>query len=64
ELRRRHILERLKIGQRIHADGVNLLVDYPEDAQSIRSRVLGHGIYTRREWLVFHAEEIAARLSS
>jgi hypothetical protein len=61
-LRRRQLLERLKFGQRVHADGSNLLVDYADDDQSMRRALLGHGIYTRREWLVFHAEQIASRL--
>ena len=61
-LRRRQILERLRCGQRVHADGLNLLVNYADDPESVRAKMLGHGVYTRREWLVFHAEAIAARL--
>ena len=61
-VRRRHLFSRLKHGQRVHDDGVNLLVSYAQDEQSLNTTLLGHGVYTRREWLVFHAEQIASRL--
>ena len=63
-LRRRDVLERLKSGQRLHDQGTNLLVDYADDPKSLRATMIGHGIYTRREWLVFHAEEILRRWPS
>ena len=61
-IRRRQIFDRLKHGQRIHDAGMNLLVEYADDPNSLPTMLLGHGIYTRREWLVFHAEQIANRL--
>lgn len=61
-IRRRDLLKRLEYGQRVHDEGTNLLVDYSDCDPPLRQALLGHGIYTRREWLVFHAEEIANRL--
>lgn len=63
-LRRRGLLERLRLGQRLHDRGTNLLVDYADGPNALRATMIGHGIYTRREWLVFHAEEIMRRLPS
>lgn len=61
-IRRRDLLARLRLGQRVPAEGVTLLVDYPADDQHLNQLFLGHAIYTRREWLAFHAQQIAQRL--
>ena len=51
------LLERLQTGARIPAEGTTLLVDYgPDDTE-----MAGHAVYTRRHWLLPHAEEVARR---
>lgn len=60
-LRRRDLLERLKLGVRTHDEGTNLLVDYGTAQGHIWQHVVGHAVYTRLDWLLFHAEEVARR---
>jgi len=60
-IRRRDLLTRLKAGVRAHADGTTLLVDYGPAAGHIGQHLAGHAVYTRLEWLLFHAEEVARR---
>lgn len=63
-IRKRDLLARLRMGHRTHADGRNLLVDYGEETKSVAHHVAGHAIYTRTEWMLFHAEETARHLYS
>lgn len=50
------LLERLRCGQRVPADGdAAWLFDYGAD----ETAKFGHGVYTRRKWLPFHATRIA-----
>lgn len=50
------LLERLHCGQRVAADGdAAWLFDYGEN----ETEKLGHGVYTKRAWLPFHATRIA-----
>ena len=60
-LPRRRLWLWLKLGQRVPADGDTLLVDYtaadPEGGPSL----LGHGVYTRENWLPYHAQQVAQR---
>jgi hypothetical protein len=58
-LRLRHTLQRLKLGVRLHQDGLNLLVDYGLPGGHIGQHLAGHAVYTRRAWMPFHFEEIA-----
>ncbi len=60
-LRTRDLYERLKAGTRTHEDGTNLLVDYGEPEGHVGQHVAGHAVYTRLDWLLFHAEEVARR---
>ena len=54
------LLARLNCGSRIHADGdAAWLFDYGVD----ETEKLGHGTYTKRAWLPFHATRIAEWLS-
>ncbi|MBI5759977.1 MAG: hypothetical protein HZA46_15775 [Planctomycetales bacterium] len=48
-------------GQRVPADGTTLLVDYLAAGQWLDRSFFGHAVYTRRNWLLFHAEEVARR---
>jgi hypothetical protein len=57
-IRRRDTLDRLLLGQRVPAEGNTLLVHYPDDLSGTAQLILGHAIYTRPEWLGFHAQRI------
>lgn len=61
DIRRRDLLERLRSGIRAHDEGTSLLVDYGPAEGHIGQHLAGHAVYTRTEWLLFHAEEVAAR---
>ena len=58
-LRKRDVLERLKLGVRTHDEGRNLLVDYGLPEGNVGQHLAGHAVYTRLDWLLFHAEEVA-----
>jgi len=58
-LRKRDLLARLRLGQRVPQEGETLLVEYP-DGPTAR-QLAGHAIYTRQTWLPFHAWEVARR---
>lgn len=60
-IRKRDLLTRLKAGIRAHEDGTTLLVDYGPAEGHVGQHYVGHAIYTRLEWLLFHAEEVARR---
>ena len=50
------LLERLRCGPRVPADGDAVwLLDYGAD----ETEKFGHGVYTKRAWLPFHAARIA-----
>lgn len=53
------LLARLRLGARVHNDGVTLLVDYPNGPRNFAIHLAGHAIYTRQDWMLFHAEETA-----
>ena len=56
------LMERLKGGNRVAESGLTLLVDYGPPAATPAQHLAGHAVYARREWLLFHAEQIAQRL--
>jgi hypothetical protein len=60
--RSRELLTRWRLGVRVHDEGTNLLVDYGIRGESVVNHIFGHAVYTRREWLPYHAEETARRL--
>ena len=60
-LRKRDTLARLKLGIRVHQDGETLLVDYGPAKGNITQHLAGHAVYTRLDWLLFHAEEVTRR---
>lgn len=59
-LKRSDLPERLRAGRIVPDEGITLLVDYGAAPEAAR-RHAGHTVYTRPEWLVFHAEEVARR---
>jgi hypothetical protein len=60
-IRTRNLLERWKLGIRTHDEGTNLLVDYGLPTGHVGQHHAGHAVYTRQDWLLFHAEEVARR---
>ncbi|MBX3415261.1 MAG: hypothetical protein KF708_21430 [Pirellulales bacterium] len=55
----RDLIARLRSGRRVPDVGTTLLVNYGPMPGDITQHHAGHAIYTRREWLLFHAEEVA-----
>jgi len=60
-LPKQDLFGRLKQGVRAHDEGENLLVDYGPVKGHIGQHLFGHAVYTRTNWLLFHAEEVASR---
>jgi len=58
----RDLIGRLELGMRVHEAGTTLLVDYGPAEGSLAHHLAGHAVYTRHEWLLFHAEEVVRRL--
>lgn len=56
------LLHRLKHGMRVPEAGKTLLVDYGLPRESLSHHLAGHAVYTRSEWLLFHAEQVAEHL--
>jgi hypothetical protein len=57
----RDLPKHLGAGRRVPDEGTTLLVDYGPATGGLPEHVAGHAVYTRSEWLLFHAEEIARR---
>ncbi len=55
-------LDRFKAGAIVPDEGTSLLVDYGLPEGHIAQHLAGHAVYTRKKWLLFHAEEVARRL--
>jgi len=55
-------LERFRAGAIVPDEGTSLLVDYGPAEGGIAHHHAGHAVYTRKKWLLFHAEEVARRL--
>lgn len=60
-VRRRDLAKNLQQGKRVSLDGQTLLVDYAATPENWHQKLVGHGVYTRHEWLGFHLEEITKR---
>jgi hypothetical protein len=58
-VRKLDLLNRLRMGCRVHADGTTLLVDYGPSEGNIAQHLAGHAVYTRSQWLRFHLDQIA-----
>jgi hypothetical protein len=54
-------LERFGAGAIVPDEGTTLLVDYGLPSGGIAQRLAGHAVYTRKRWLLFHAEEVVRR---
>lgn len=57
-------LDRFQAGTIIPDEGTTLLVDYGEAEGGIGQHLAGHAVYTRKAWLLFHAEEVTRRFYS
>ncbi len=55
-------LERFQAGRIVPDEGTTLLVDYGRPDGDVTKHLAGHAVYTRKRWLLFHAEEIVRRL--
>ncbi|HEY1785268.1 MAG TPA: hypothetical protein VGG30_06945 [Pirellulales bacterium] len=53
--------ERLRPGVRVAESGTTLLVDYGASRGRLADHCGGHAVYAQRQWLLFHAQEIARR---
>ena len=51
-------VERFQAGAIVPEEGTTLLVDYGRQPGRIEEHHAGHAVYTRKEWLLFHAEEV------
>lgn len=58
------VAERLACGRRLPDAGATLLVDYGPPSGAVSEHLAGHAVYTWREWLLFHAEQVAQRLGN
>ncbi len=54
-------VERLRPGVRVAESGTTLLVDYGTTRGRLADHCGGHAVYAQRQWLLFHAQEIARR---
>lgn len=54
-------MERFRAGTIVPEEGTTLLVDYGKPNGDIAQHHAGHAVYTRKEWLLFHAEEVTRR---
>ena len=61
-VRSRDLLSHLHAGMRVATEGTSLLVDYGLPLEHAGRHLLGHAVYTQREWMLFHAEQIAKRM--
>ena len=52
------VIERFQAGAIVPEEGTTLLVDYGRPGESIAQHCAGHAVYTRPEWMLFHAEEV------
>lgn len=56
------LTNRLQIGARVPDCGTTLLVDYSGSDETSAQHLAGHAVYTRPEWLLFHAEHLVQHL--
>lgn len=63
-VRRRDLRRNLRCGQRVSLDGKTLLVDYASTPECWNQKLFGHGVYTCRQWLLFHLREITKEFYS
>jgi hypothetical protein len=57
-------LDRFQAGAIVPQEGTTLLVDYGRQHGSIAQHHAGHAVYTRKQWLLFHAEEVVRQFYS
>lgn len=57
-VRSRDLVSHLRTGTRIAEEGTSLLVDYGTPPEHWSRHLLGHAVYTQRDWMLFHAEQV------
>lgn len=62
DIRKRDLPGRLKLGQRVPAEGKTLLIDYGQPESAVHEHLAGHAVYTRTEWMEFQMNCIAREL--
>ncbi len=50
---------RFRSGRVVSEEGTTLLVDYGSQRGAVTEHLAGHAVYTRTQWLLFHAETVA-----
>jgi len=55
------LIERFRAGAIVPDAGTTLLVDYGPAEGHVAQHAAGHAVYTRPQWLLFHAEEVVRR---
>lgn len=58
----RGLVDRIRLGMRAHEQGTTMLVDYGPAKGSVVEHIAGHAIYTRTEWMLFHAEQVVRQM--
>src|SRR5207237_3861948 len=58
----RDLLARLMQGKRVPDEGSTLFVDYGPPSGGLLQHMAGHAVYTRQDWMLFHAEQVVKRL--
>ncbi|HQU47062.1 MAG TPA: hypothetical protein PK867_29935 [Pirellulales bacterium] len=58
----RDLVDRLQTGARVPDCGTTLLVDYGTSSGMLSEHLAGHAVYTRPEWLLFHAEKVVEHI--
>lgn len=53
--------DRFQAGRIVPDEGTTLLVDYGQQEGGIGKHLAGHAVYTRKQWLLFHAEQVVER---
>ena len=61
DLRWYHLHRRVRAAHRVPSAGTTLLVDYGNEPSRWILHMAGHAVYTRADWMLFHAEEVARR---
>lgn len=54
-------LQRIRAGTIVPDEGLTLLVDYGPMPGGVTKHLAGHAVYTTKQWMLFHTEEVVRR---
>ncbi|MFP6611297.1 MAG: hypothetical protein VB835_03215 [Pirellulales bacterium] len=57
-----HVFRKVRQGMRVADEGKSLLIAYPREPSRWIEHFMGHGTYTLKRWMLFHAEEVSKQL--